>query len=800
MASDGDRPALQPMAPGQPGIPGRWTSAAKSGIGTALSPLSRVWFTLSHGIVNEVYYPRVDAACIRDLGLIVTGEAGYAVEEKRGAQVSIETVRPGVPAYRLRNACPDGRWRIDKLILTDPQRDVLLQETRFVPLDGSLDDFKLHVLLAPHLVNRGADNTGWIDSYKGRDMLFAWGRRTALALASTAPWVVRSTGYVGISDGWRDLMENGRLDHAYARAEHGNVALIGEVDLAACDGRFVLALAFGNVPTEAAWRAGASLHDGVEAALEAYVEDWEFWQDGLVPLEGREYRISTAVLKSHAAPSFPGGYIASLSIPWGFSKGDEDLGGYHLVWPRDLVETAGGFLAAGAADEARAVLVYLQSTQEPNGAWPQNMWLDGKPYWQGVQMDECAFPILLADLLRRKGSLRPGDEARFWPMVRAAAGFILREGPVTGQDRWEEDGGFAPFTLAVEIAGLLAAADLARHHGEPALARHLEEAADAWNDDVERWTYVAATELAHEIGVAGYYVRIGAAETAEAPSPAGGLVAIRNRPAGSGDARADAIVSPDALALVRFGLRSPDDPRILDTVKVIDALLKVELPQGPVWYRYNEDGYGEHEDGRAFDGTGIGRAWPLLTAERAHYELAAGRPHEARRLLATLEASAGPGGMLPEQVWDHDDIPEHELVRGRPSGSAMPLAWAHAEHIKLLRSLADGAVFDRPPQPVARYLDARTLPEVAIWSARAKRRSMAGGRRLRINVTEPARIRWTENDWEAWRDDATRDSGLGTHYVDLASASIPSGGAIAFTLYYPARDCWEGVDYRVAIE
>jgi glucoamylase len=199
-----------------------------------------------------------------------------------------------------------------------------------------------------------------------------------------------------------------------------------------------------------------------------------------------------------------------------------------------------------------------------------------------------------------------------WPMVRQAAGYIVRNGPVTEQDRWEEDAGYSPFTLAVEISALLAAAELAEQAGELDLATYLCQTADAWNANIECWTYVTGTDLARECGVDGYYVRIAPPDTPEAASPKHGFVPIKNRPPGQGTAPAEQIVSPDALALVRFGLRAPDDPRIVNTVKVLDALLKVETPYGPIWHRYNHDGYGEHADGAPFDGTGIGRAWPLL--------------------------------------------------------------------------------------------------------------------------------------------------------------------------------------------
>ena len=240
-------------------------------------------------------------------------------------------------------------------------------------------------------------------------------------------------------------------------------------------------------------------------------------------------------------------------------------------------------------------------------------------------MDETAFPILLIDLARRQGALSAHHLARLWPMVRTAAGYLVRNGPVTQQDRWEEDPGYSPFTLAVEIAALLVASDLADDQGEPDIAAYLRETADAWNANIERWTYIVGGDLAEQVGVEGYYVRIGPVEQAEDASPMMGFVPIKNRPPGESYAPAANIVSPDALALVRFGLRAADDPRIVNTVRVIDALLKEDTPAGPAWRRYVGDGYGEHADGSPFDGSGIGRLWPLLTGERGHYELAAGR-------------------------------------------------------------------------------------------------------------------------------------------------------------------------------
>jgi len=800
-------PATDGLACGAPGIPARWTSSAKSGVGTALAPGCRLWFTISHGILNEVYHPRVDSACTRDLGLVVTGPDGYFSEEKRDADHRVAQFEDGVPAYHLTNTSRDGRYRIVKRIVVDSLRPVLLQEIEFLALSGAPADYHVFALLAPHLVNAGMGNTAWIGDYKGTPMLFARGKSGAsLALASSLPWVSASAGYVGFSDGWQQLRRAGRLDPSCRRAEHGNVALCGEIGFSGAGSRAVLALGFGPTPSEAGYNVLASLNGGFESATRSYVGGWRDWQGKLERLDASvhsrpgAYRTSTAVLAAHRSLAFPGAAVASLSIPWGFSKGDDDIGGYHLVWPRDLVETAGGFLAAGDHESARRILAHLQTIQEADGHWPQNAWLDGQAYWSGIQMDECAFPILLADLLFRQGVLPLSDLSTFLPMIERAASYIVLHGPVTGQDRWEEDAGYSPFTLAVEIAALLAAADLVEKLGNADGARYLRETADTWNDQVERWTFVSGTDICRDTGVDGYYVRISAPDTSDAASPRGGFVPIKNRPPAAVGLPAIHIISPDALALVRFGLRAADDPRIIDTVRIIDRSIRCELPQGPLWYRYTGDGYGEHRDGRPFDGTGHGKPWPLLVGERAHYELAAGRRDEAERLLATLEQSAGKGGLLPEQVWDGPDIPERQLYLGHPSGSAMPLVWAHSEHIKLLRSLRDGAVFDMPPQGVQRYIRDRTVSPFRTWQFVNKIRSIPAGKILRIEAAASAIIHWSLDGWKTVHDSETAGNCFGVYHVDLPVEQARVGDQVQFTFFWTGAGHWEGVDFSVRID
>ena len=792
-------------APGGPGIPARWTSSAKTGVGTALSNKSRVWFTLSHGIFNEIYYPRIDQACIRDMGLIVTDGAEFFSEEKRDAVHEVRWLASGVPAFRLVNTCRDGRYRIEKQILTDPHRDTVLQRTQFVAQQGTLSDYHLYVLLAPHLGNHGAGNTAWIDEFEGTPLLFAQREGNALALACSAPWLKCSVGYVGSSDGWRDLQAHKQMTWEYTRAENGNVALTAEIDLALAQGNFVLALGFGSAPQEAARNAIASLRDGFDRARHDYVAGWQerlktrtsAKETELTP--GDLSSTSLAVLLTHESKSAPGGFIASLSIPWGFSKGDNDLGGYHLVWSRDLVEAAGGLLAAGAHEDVRRVLSYLQTTQQPDGHWSQNMWLDGSAYWDGIQMDETALPVLLVDLARREKALAKGDVARFWPMVRQAAGYLARNGPVSPQDRWEEDPGYSPFTVGAEIAALLAAADLAELNHEASLAIYLREIADVWYTSIERWMYVSGTDWCRKFDVAGYYVRIAPLEGEKGASRLQQNVHVQNVLAAEDTRLASHLVSPDALALVRFGLRAADDPGIRDTAQVIDALLKIETPSGPTWHRYNDDGYGEHEDGAPFDGTGIGRGWPLLTGERAHYELAAGRIEDAKRLLAALESFANEGGLISEQVWDAPDKPERELYFGRPSGSAMPLVWAHAEYLKLRRSLHDGRIFDLPPQTVRRYLTEKTVSPRMVWRFNHKIRSLPAGKMLRIETMAPAVTHWSADDWATVQDVTSHDVGLGIHIADLATAALPEGKQVKFTFYWPDADHWEGADFIIRV-
>ncbi len=786
----------QKNAPGWPGADPHWAPSDKSGIGTALNPsaasTSLVWFTLAHGVLTEVFHPRLHQPCIRDLVLAVTDGDRFFADERRDTEHAVEIVEGGSLLYRLINTCREGRFRIEKTTIAHPYQDVVLQRVVFTPMRGDLGDYRVYAMLNPHMgLRRGLASTGWVAAYKGRRTLLARRGQAGLALACSAPWGECSVGFVGTSDGWRDLKRHGRLTQTYETAEDGEVMLTGEIDLAACGGEFVLALGFGPEPVEGAYRAWAAVHDDFGGLTDVYRAGWRDWQGGLEPLQDTEpggrdlYRISTAVLRAHEGKSVPGAAIASLSIPWGEARGDENVGrgGYHMVWPRDLAEIGGGFVAAGARDDARRIVRYLQDTQEADGHRPQNMWVSGETYWSSIQVDETALPVLFFDLTDREGLLEPREQADCWPTIRRAMSYLVVNGPTSHEDRWENEPGFTPFTLATSIAAMLVGAEAAERNGDHRAAAYLRESADAWNDRIEDWTYVEGTELAGRVGVPGHYLRVAPPDDRGQPLKYRGHLQCWYRSDIRHKLPPAEIASCDALAYVRFGLRAADDPRILDTLRVIDEVLKVDTPYGPCWHRYRFDGYGEKPDGSPFDNrSGIGRAWPLLAGERAHYELAAGRRDEAVRLLRAMEGFAGDGGLLPEQVWDDRDIPERGLFMGRPSGSAMPLAWAHAEYIKLRRSLRDGHVFDMPPQTVRRYLVEKTVSPRVIWRPDHRCGTIPAGMLLRVELAEPAVVRWEATGGPAGQAAATLDSGLGIHYTDLATAGLPARSVIRFTL------------------
>ena len=345
---------------------------------------------------------------------------------------------------------------------------------------------------------------------------------------------------------------------------------------------------------------------------------------------------------------------------------------------------------------------------------------------------------------------------------------------------------------------MLSGADLAELNEEKELAKYCREIADWWNDRIENRTYVTGTPLAEKYGVDGYYIRINPYKDIPASELGDKTIDLKNHNNGAGKTKLTELVSVDALSLVRFGLRAADDPKILNTVKIIDALLKVDTPNGPSWHRYNNDGYGEHENGDPYDGSGIGRAWPLLTGERAHYEVAKGNIEEAKKLLKSMDAFAN-NGLLSEQIWDTDDIPEKGLFCGRPSGSAMPLTWAHAEYIKLCASIKAKKVFDMPSQTRERYLEKSKEPVFCVWRFNDGLNTILPGKTLRIQVLAEATVHWSDDNWETKTSTEAKEIIPGIFVADIMSENKNSG-KIEFTFYWEEAEKWENENYSVEIK
>lgn len=745
---------------------------------------TRLWFTIAEGMLTEVFHPRLDLAQIKELNLIVSDGRGFWTD-LRPLDYDVEEPAPGVPALTIRHR--HDRFCLVSRICADPARDVVLLD---VELQGA-EDLGACALLTTRLGAEPFHQTGWLLEAGGMAALVAEAAPYGLALMvadeegrdGLSPVNI---GIVGGSDTWRDFTENGRMTWRQRRAGPGYLCLAGWLPR-----RCTLALGFGDSALAASTLARASLAQPFARSWNRVAGEWQRFiariqasakvNGELRPMLAR----SAMVLKLAIDHTFPGAMVAGFGTPWGASVNTS--GGYHLVWPRDLVENAGALLALGLADEARHVLQYLIATQRPDGHWLQNQWIAGEVYWTGIQLDEAALPVLLAGLLADRGAL---EGIRVADMVRRALGFIARTGPLTGEDRWEQDGGLNPFTLVALVSALVEGAQFL----DDQTGRFALELADEWNASIEQWTYKKGGALSGRLDIPGHYVR-------DAPAAAGrgetGMDATLQIPHRQSGIPAGDQLAIDFLQLVRYGLRRADDPLITATLKAVDAILKSDTPSGPVWHRYVGDAYGEHPDGSPFDGSGQGRGWPLLVGERGHYALLAGE--DPLPYLQAMIRMSGEGGLLPEQVWDAGPIPEKNLSPGRPTGSAMPLVWAHAEFVKLAVSRALGEPVDRPPRVHARYRGQVPRRRWAAWSFRLKRISIPSGLPLRLLLNAPATVRWGRNGWRDVVDCETRDSGLTVHWAELPVWDLRAGETVNFTFRWHLTGGWEGRDFEVSI-
>jgi glucoamylase len=797
MATEVDRVAF-----GAPGIEPRWTSSSKDGLGTARSEGCRIWFTLSHGIVNEIYFPTVDQPNTRDFEFLISDGKTFCHEEKRDLEYRVEYPEHNCLLYRLVNSERNGRYQLVKELLTDSHRSVFLMRTKLEVNDESLrDKLSLYALLAPHIARYGAGNSGYSSEISASKLLRAERAGVHLVMGCDIGFARRSVGYVGASDGWQDVMNHLGMDWEFSAAENGNIALTGEIDLQG-GSEFTIGICLSDSYQSAAVNLLQSLATPFDLHRAAYIQEWQ--RAALLPPydfrthtsdDGGTYRLSRCVLLAHEDKVFQGALIASMSIPWGETKGDDDVGGYHLVWTRDMVHSATALLASGTLETPVRALIWLAAVQRPDGSFPQNSWISGEAFWHGVQLDEVAAPILLSWRVHRAGAQLTLFDP--WPMISRAAGYLILQGPVTGQERWEENAGYSPSTLATVIAGLVCAAEFARQCGETDTSEFILAYADWLAGHLEQWTVTTSGEL-----VAGYprhYVRINPADE-QAPDPHPdvntAMIWIAN---GGGQFPARNVVGDDFLDLVRLGIRDANDPLVRDSIKVIDQVIKFDLPGGPAWRRYNHDGYGQKDDGSAFDGTGVGRCWPILTGERGHYELAAGG--DPMPFITAMERFANDGGMITEQLWDADDLPGSPMKCGRPTGAAMPLCWSHAEYISLVRSYHDGVCFDRIEPAFQRYVVAPLSVRHEIWGFRHQLRAIPNGKILRIVLGAMATVVWSSDGWASTNHFETGEvNALGLWFSDLPTRELPGGSIIEFTFFWEVSQRWEGRNWQVAVQ
>src|SRR4051794_3951474 len=693
-------------APGGPGHQATWTEADKTGFGTSRSRASHVWFTLQQGRTSEVFYPDLSTPSVRSLELVVTGP-GFT--DRESSDMRHRTTRPDPRSLRFRQVDTDrqGRYRVVETFVTDPRRDAVDVAIRFTSLDGGR--YRVYALYDPSLDNTGMDDHGRTAGHT----LVASDQHVSSALVARPAFGATSTGYLGTSDGWTDLKKDQRLDHTYGHAGPGNIVQVGRITgLTGRAGHRAarLSLGFGSSAATARRTARAARSTAFGTTQRRYDAGWHAWVRSLkrVPASAvgvrRQYLASALVVAAAEDKRHPGAFIASPSAPWVWGDEVKDLsspsGAYHLVWSRDAYQFGTALWAMGDKAAARRIVHWLFTTQQkPDGSFPQNSDVTGKPVWTGLQLDEVALPIVLAHLV---GS----DSSGTYRHVRKAADFLVgyvdpltgRHAPFTPQERWENQSGYSPNSIAAEIAGLVCAADLARHHGDRASARRWLKVADRWQAHVKKWTVTTNGPLSSH----PYFLRL----TKNGKPNTGLKYAIGDGGPKAVDQRK--VLDPSFLDLVRFGILRPHDRAVRSSLAVIDRKLEVHTPNGAFWHRSSFDGYGETRSGKEWTitdsgtHTTLGRVWPLLSGERGEYAVTAGQ--RAERYLRSMARASGPSDLLAEQAWDRRPPSGRACCRpGHGTRSATPLIWSQAALVRLAWTIQGGRPVDQQPVVARRY-------------------------------------------------------------------------------------------------
>lgn len=755
-------------APGAPGAESYFDLARKDCVGTARNTSSKVWFTVANGVLSDTYWPTEDATNVHTLEYIVTDGSTFTDLQERDMTYQVLPDPTGMACTIVATPRTAAHgYRITTTYIADPSQNAVLMRTTF---RGPAGD-QLYVRLDPLAGGTGGGgsqnaggNSAELDSSGGGPVPVAYNTNTVTnavnrdyavptyeALEASGGFSTASVGYEGTaSDGLTMLDTAHQLTATYGSAPDGHVALTAGLR----QRTFNLALGFGETDSEALAAAGAAVAQRFWRAYGLYEWQWFRYDAGLRrpswrfgPAAVREYYESVNVVKASEDKTYPGAIGAGLASPWGqsvpagnFTNGEPTyFGSYREVFSRDLYEAFTALLLAGDVSTAQAADRFLfDRQQQPDGSMPRNSLLNGKaaPDTGGLQLDECSYPILMD-----WESGLAGDRELYLDHVIPAADFVVAHGPSDGSERWEEQSGYSPSTIAAEIAGLTAAARIARVQGDRTHARLYQATADDFARNIKAWTVTTNGPYVASLGVPGYFIRI-----AKAADPnSGDLVNLGN---GSTTADQRSIIDAGFLELVRLGILPADDPTVESSLTVVDKIIERQTPSGPGFYRYgispteSADGYGDcfqpSESSCSVVGapwpptdTGTGHLWPVLSGERGEYDIAAGMPHGAEALLTAMRNMTSGQGLEPEQVWEDPNLPASPFgtdpstasigfVDGQPAGSASPLTWAQAQYARLTLDLGAGRDLDTP----------------SIVSERYVRHGMPGS--LPLSVTSPA--------------------------------------------------------------
>ena len=734
-------------APDGPGALSHFDLARKDCLGTARNTTSKVWFTVADGVLSDVYYPTIDNTNVETLQYVVTDGSSFTDLQTRDMTSTVRALDSSGMACRVTTTPASGKYRIVTDYVADPGANAILMKVAF-DVDTNAGALRLYLRFDPTVNGNGGGGGGnggadsaTTDTSTGHTILVASDPNTVtnavnrdyaqpVYAALDGPFSESTNGFAGTaSDGLTQLDASHALTTSYTTASNGNVVQTARVmggkkeDDGGLD--FTVALGFGASQAAAVQMAESALKHTFDKARHDSEQGWDAYDrtlndppkslPGITSKRaddlGDAYFVNANVLKASEDKTFPGAIVASMASPWGqaVSAGDPGntyFGSYREIFARDLYEIWTGLMAAGDRATARdATLFLFERQQQADGSMPRNSLLNGKvaPDSFGTQLDETAYPLLMAD------ELRLTNASLYANHIKPAANFVASHGPAFGVERWEEQDGYSPSTIAAEIAGLIAAAHLADVNNDPISAAVWRGVADDYQRSIKSWTVTTTGPLAPR-----YFIRL---------SKTGDPNAAISYNVGNGGPTLDqrSVIDAGFLELARLGELPANDPDILASLPVVDATIRSNTASGFGWHRYNGDGYGDRSsDGRPWapSGVGTGHLWPALSSERGEQSLQTGDATGAASLLDGMDQFAGGVSLIPEQDWENPDLPASPygtppetasigFVNGEPAGSANPLSWSAASFVRLFADIGAGSLVDRPRSTFQRYV-ART--------------------------------------------------------------------------------------------